>query len=66
MMEQNKQNIKYERPVNQANEKYAAQKFIKEFFFILDELEISPSSNSIVDYMMFNEILKNLGFVCSD
>ena len=65
-MEQNKQNVKYERPVNQANEKYAAQKFIKEFFFILDELEINPSSNSIVDYMMFNEILKNLGFVCSD
>lgn len=66
IMESNKNQNKYEKPINQANERYAAQKFIKEFFFILEELELNPASNATIDYMMFNEILKNMGFACSD
>ena len=55
-----------ERVPNFANEKYAAQKFLKEYFFILEQLEIDTSFNSTVDYLMFNELLKRMGFVNSE
>ena len=54
------------KPVNFTNEKYAAQKFIKEYFFALEELAIETSFQSTIDYVMFGEILKRLGFISND
>ena len=48
------------------NNKYAAQKFIKEFFFVLEDLRIESSNQANIDYLMFNEILKEMGFVTNE
>ena len=45
---------KVEKTINFNNEKYAAQKFIKEYFFALEELQIETSFQADIDYMMFN------------
>lgn len=54
---------KFERTPNLNNEKYAAQKFIKEFFYILNVLQIEPANSNTVQYIMFNELLQSLGFI---
>ena len=45
---------KMEKPMNFNKEKYAAQKFIKEYFFALEDLEVETSFQSTIDYVMFN------------
>jgi len=47
-------NSKSERPLNLNNEKYAAQKFIREYFSVLEMLEVGSSIHNKIDYMMFN------------
>lgn len=48
------------------NEKYAAQKFIREYFNVLENLSINLSIHYKIDYIMFNEILKSMGFIKED
>lgn len=51
----NAQGIKHDRPaINMNNERYVAQKFIKEYFNILERLEIPVSSKQPIDYLIFN------------
>ena len=54
---------KMEKTSNFNNEKYAAQKFIREFFFTLEDLGIDPSLSATVEYVMFSELLKKMGFM---
>lgn len=51
-----------ERTVNLNNEKYVAQKFIKEYFGVIERLGVPTTSGSSMDYMLFNEVLKEMGF----
>lgn len=57
---------KLEKIPNLNNEKYAAQKFVKEYYYTLEYLELPSSHMANIDYMMFNEILKKLGFVTNE
>lgn len=52
--------------MNYTNERYAAQKFIKEYFFTLENLEIDTSFQATIEYVVFNELLKKLGFVTNE
>ena len=60
---QSSEATKYEKPINLTNEKYAAQKFIREYFGVLEKLGINLSIHYQVDYLMFNNILKVMGFL---
>lgn len=57
---------KLEKAPNFNNEKYAAQKFIREFFFTLEDLKIDPSLSFTVEYMVFDELLKQMGFMTNE
>lgn len=50
-------------PPNFNNEKYVAQKLIKEYFGVIEKLEVPSSGQSKIEYMMFGEIMKEMGFV---
>ena len=52
--------------MNYNNEKYAAQKFIREYFFTLEDLQIETSFQSTIEYVVFNELLKKSGFVTNE
>lgn len=52
--------------MNYTNERYAAQKFIKEYFFTLESLDIDTSFQATIEYVVFNELLKKLGFVTNE
>jgi hypothetical protein len=54
---------KQERQLNLNNEKYVAQKFIKEYFNVIERLSVPSSSQTKIEYVLFNEILKEMGFV---
>ena len=58
--------VRPQRTVNYTNEKYAAQRFIREYFSVLERLEINLSIHYKIDYIMFNEILKSMGFIKED
>lgn len=49
--------------MNLNNEKYVAQKFIKEYFNVIEKLSVPSSSQTKIEYVLFNEILKEMGFV---
>jgi hypothetical protein len=49
--------------LNLNNEKYVAQKFIKEYFNVIEKLSVPSSSQTKIEYVLFNEILKEMGFV---
>jgi hypothetical protein len=51
-----------ERQLNLNNEKYVAQKFIKEYFGVMERLEVPSSAQARIEYVLFNEILKEMGF----
>lgn len=52
--------------LNLNNEKYVAQKFIKEYYVVIEGLNAPSSTSEKIDYMLFNEILKEMGFVQVD
>lgn len=52
--------------MNLNNEKYVAQKFIKEYYNVIENLNVPSSTQEKIDYMLFNEILKEMGFVQVD
>ena len=54
------------RSLNLNNEKYVAQKFIKEYYSVIERLNVPSSTKDKIDYMLFNEILKDMGFVQVD
>jgi hypothetical protein len=39
-----------------------AQKFIKEYFGVMERLSVPASSQAKIEYVLFNEILKEMGF----
>lgn len=43
-----------------------AQKFIKEYYGVIERLNVPSSISDKIDYMLFNEILKETGFVQVD
>lgn len=43
-----------------------AQKFIKEYYGVIEGLNVPSSTRDKIDYMLFNEILKETGFVQVD
>jgi hypothetical protein len=49
--------------LNLNNERYVAQKFIKEYYSVIERLNVPSSTSDKIDYMLFNEILKETGFV---
>jgi hypothetical protein len=42
------------RSVNLNNEKYVAQKFIKEYYQVIENLNVPSSTRDKIDYMLFN------------
>lgn len=42
------------RGMNLNNEKYVAQKFIKEYYGVLERLNVPSSFSVKIDYMLFN------------
>jgi hypothetical protein len=40
-----------------------AQKFIKEYFSVIEKLNVPSSTHAQIEYMLFNEILKEMSFV---
>lgn len=47
-------NSKSDKGPNLNNEKYAAQKFIRQYFNVLEELNVSSSIHNQIQYIMFN------------
>ena len=52
--------------VNLNTEKYVAQKFIKQYYAVIERLNVPSSTQIKIEYMLFNEILKEMGFVQVD
>ena len=52
--------------LNLNNEKYVAQKFIKEYYGVIERNNVPSSTKEKIDYMLFNQILKEMGFVQVD
>ena len=54
---------KMPKTVNYKMEKLAAQKFIRQYFIVLEKLQLQSTP---IDYMNFIEILRCLGFAISE
>lgn len=57
---------KVERHINSNNDKFVAQKFIKEYYYVLESMQIETSFQATIDYVMFSELIRSMGFILNE